>query len=112
MPPWFTHHDCDPFAGAHPSIAELYALGLATHTLMETIMPAIDDLKSAVADLATQLSANNAEIESLLTVITTPGTSEADIAAAAQSIRDLTAANKAEVDKAHAAVAPPAAPAP
>lgn len=68
------------------------------------IMAAIDDLKAAIADLATQLAANNTEIDLLLTRITTPGTSETDIAAAAQSIRDITAANKAEVDKAVAAV--------
>ena len=66
-------------------------------------MAAIDDLKAAIADLATQLAANNTEIDLLLTKITTPGTSDADIAAAVQSIHDLTAANKAEVDKAAAA---------
>ena len=66
-------------------------------------MAAIDDLKAAIADLATQLAANNTEIDLLLTKITTPGTSDADIAAAVQSIRDLTAATKAEVDKAAAA---------
>lgn len=66
-------------------------------------MSALDDLKSAIADLGTQLTANNAEIDTLLTKITAPGTSDADVAAAVQSIRDLTAANKAEVDKAAAA---------
>ena len=69
----------------------------------ERTMAAIDDLKAAIADLATQLAANNTEIDALLTKITTPGTSDADIAAAVQSIRDLTTANKAEVDKAVAA---------
>ena len=66
-------------------------------------MAAIDDLKQAITDLGTQLAANNAEIDALLTKITTPGTSDADIATAVQSIRDLTAANKTEVDKAVAA---------
>lgn len=68
-------------------------------------MPAIDDLKAAIAELTAELSDNNAEIETLLTKITAPGTSDADIAAAVQSIRDLTAANKSEVDKAKAATA-------
>lgn len=66
-------------------------------------MAAVDDLKSAIADLATELADNNAEIEALLTKITTPGTSDADVAAAVASIRDLIASNKAEVDKAKAA---------
>lgn len=68
-------------------------------------MSALDDLKSAITDLGAQFTANNAEIETLLTRITTPGTSDADIAAATQSIRDLITANKAEVDKATAATA-------
>lgn len=82
---------------------------LAPHVLFKLnrmekrIMSALDDLKSAIADLATQLAANNAEIDALLTKISTPGTSDADIAAAVQSIRDLTAANATEVDKAKAA---------
>ena len=77
----------------------------------EIIMSALDDLKSALADLSTQLAANNAEIDLLLTKITATGTSDADVEAAVASIRDLTAANKAEVDKAVAATtpAPPAA---
>lgn len=69
------------------------------------LMAAIDDLKSAIADLASELADNNAEIEALLVKISTPGTSEADIVAATQSIRDLIASNKAEVDKAAASVA-------
>lgn len=68
----------------------------------EILMTASDDLKQALADLKTQLDINNTEIETLLTKITTPGSSEADIAAAAQSIRDLIATNKAETDKAAA----------
>lgn len=71
--------------------------------LEEKIMSAFDDLKSAIADLATELADNNAEIEALLTKITAPGTSDADVEAAVQSIRDLITTNKAEVDKAKAA---------
>lgn len=67
-------------------------------------MSALDDLKAAITDLGTQLAANNAEIDALLTKIITPGTSDADIAVAVQSIRDLTTANKAEIDKAVATV--------
>ena len=78
----------------------------------EIIMSALDDLKSALADLSTQLAANNAEIDTLLTKIAATGTSDADVEAAVASIRDLTAANKAEVDKAVAATTPaPPAPA-
>lgn len=71
--------------------------------LLEKIMPAIDDLKAAIADLSAQIDTNNAEIETLLTKIATPGTSDADIQAATQQIRDIIAKNKAEVDKAVAA---------
>lgn len=69
----------------------------------ERFMAAIDDLKAAIADLATELADNNAEIEALLTKITATGTSDADVAAAVASIRSLIADNKAEVDKAKAA---------
>lgn len=75
----------------------------SNHKLMERIVAAIDDLKAAIADLATELADNNAEIETLLTKITTPGTSDADVAAAVASIRRLISDNKAEVDKAKAA---------
>lgn len=67
------------------------------------LMSALTDLKDAIAELGNQLATNNAEIETLLTKITTPGTSDADIQDAVASIRSLTAANKAEVDKAAAA---------
>lgn len=66
-------------------------------------MAAVDDLKAAIADLATELADNNAEIEVLLTKITTPGTSDADVATAVATIRSLISDNKAEVDKAKAA---------
>lgn len=62
-------------------------------------MAAADDLKSAIADLKTQLDTNNAGIEKLLTTIVTPGTSDADVEAAVSSIRGLIASNKAETDK-------------
>ena len=66
-------------------------------------MAAIDDLKAAVADLKTALDTNNAEIETLLGKITAPGATDADIAAATQSIRDIISTNQAEVSKAVAA---------
>ena len=69
----------------------------------EAMMSALDDLKSAIADLTTELTANNAEIETLLTKITAPGTSDADVAAAVASIRGLISDNTAEVAKAKAA---------
>lgn len=100
------HHKTDaPYASAPAYAIELrHILGLIL-TNQEKIMPAIDDLKAAIADLTSELSDNNAEIEALLGKITTPGTSDADVAAAVQSIRDLIAANKTEVDKAKAATA-------
>jgi len=67
------------------------------------IVAAIDDLKAAIADLSTALTDNNAEIETLLTKITATGTSDADVAAAVQSIRGLITTNTAEVAKAKAA---------
>lgn len=63
-------------------------------------MSAAEDLKSAIADLATELAENNAEIEALLGKITAPGTSDADVQAAVVQIRQLIADNKTEVDKA------------
>src|SRR5450631_1153369 len=69
----------------------------------ERIMAAIDDLKAALADLATELASNNAEIETLLTKITAPQTSDADVAAAVAQIRSLISDNKTEVAKAQAA---------
>lgn len=68
-------------------------------------MAAIDDLKSAVTDLAAQMTANNAAIEALLAKITAPGATDADIEAAVTQIRTLITDNKAEVDKATAATA-------
>ena len=71
---------------------------------METkIMTALTDLQSAIADLSTALTANNAEIDALLTKITATGTSDADVEAAVASIRPLIASNTAEVSKAVAA---------
>lgn len=70
---------------------------------MQRMATALDDLKQAITDLSTQIDTNNAEIETLLTKITAPGTSDADVQAAVQQIRDITARNKAEVDKAVAA---------
>lgn len=66
-------------------------------------MSALDDLKSALADLATSVAANNTEIEALLAKIVNPGTSDADVEAAVTSIRGLIAANTAELAKAQAA---------
>lgn len=99
------HGDATPWAAAPHWALEIAAMSLTILNTLEKIMPAIDDLKSAIADLATELADNNAEIEALLTKISTPGATEADIAAATQSIRDLISANKAEVDKAKAATA-------
>lgn len=68
------------------------------------IMAAIDDLKQAIADLATALTDNTNEIEVLLQKIATSqaGTPDADIQSAVSQIRGLIAQNKTEVDKAKA----------
>jgi len=93
----------------YPGLDEVKAeIGKMRDLITETrndIMSALDDLKSALNDLASELADNNAEIEALLSKITTPGTSDADVAAAVQQIRGLIADNKAEVDKAKAATA-------
>ena len=70
------------------------------------IMTAIDDLRSAITDLSAQLDANNAAIDALLTKITTPGSSDADVESAVTSIRSLISANQAELAK----INPPAPP--
>lgn len=62
-------------------------------------MTALTDLQSAVADLATQLAANNTAIDNLLTKITAPGTSDADVEAVVSQIRSLITANQAEIAK-------------
>ena len=61
------------------------------------------DLDSAVADLTTALTANNAEIEKLLAKITS-ATPDPSVAAAVTAIRALIASNTAEVAKADAAI--------
>lgn len=98
------HHKCDdPLVEAPQWAVELYYLGLVILEKMEKVMSDLDDLKSAIADLATELADNNAEIEALLVKIGTPGVGTADIQAAVTQIRSLIADNKTEVDKAKAA---------
>lgn len=103
------HHrkKVSPWVGAPMWAIELGAMLFTMLDLQkqleEQVMAAIDDLKSALADLATSINNSNAEIEALLTKIATPGTSDADIQAAVQQIRDLTGSINAEVDKAKTA---------
>ncbi len=68
------------------------------------IMSALTDLQASVADLGTAVTANTAEIDRLLTKITAPGTSDADVEAAVESIKSLTAGINAEVAKSQAAL--------
>lgn len=93
----------NPWEGAPPWAIELGAIGLIIIENQETTMATLDDLKSALADLTTSVAANNAEIETLLTKITAPGTSDADVESAVSQIRSLIATNTAEVTKAQAA---------
>jgi len=98
------HHKCEnPWDEAPPWAVELgYIVGLLLANT-EKIMTDTDDLKQAIADLTTQLTANTAEIEDLLTKITTPGVSSADVQSAVASIRALIKSNQDEIDKSNAA---------
>lgn len=104
------HRNTDPWADAPACAVELGAIGIVIIANQEAIMAALDDLKSAVADLSAQMTANNAAIDGLLGKVTAPGASDADIEAAVTDIRKLIDANKTELAKV-APPAPPAAPA-
>lgn len=99
------HHDpTDPaWHGAPPYAIKLRDMVSLILTNQGKIMSDLTDLQSAITDLGTALTANNAEIEKLLTKIATPGLSSADVQAAVTSIRSLIASNTAEVTKAQAA---------
>ena len=78
--------------------------------LFDTIFHKLGHLENQMSDLSDALDAleatmtkNNAEIETLLTKIAAPQTTDADTKAAVDRIRALTAATAAEVDKAQAA---------
>ncbi len=75
----------------------------AQRILLEKIMSDEDDLTAAINDLTTAITANNAEIETLLGTITTPGVTSAQVAAHVAAIRTLIATNATEVAKAQAA---------
>jgi hypothetical protein len=97
------HHNDDPLAGASPVEVECFfmlAYIIENQERMEKIM---SDLTDAVDALDAALTKNNAEIETLLTKITAPATTDAEVAAAVARIRTLTAANTDEVAKAQAA---------
>src|SRR5882672_8277202 len=93
------HHHPHPEDKAPSWARELHRMLSLILTKQEKLMSALDDLTAALADLATALTANTAEIDLLLTKIVTPGTSDADVEAAVTQIRALTAANVAEVAK-------------
>ncbi len=67
------------------------------------IMAALDDLKAAITGLTDEVTDAVTEIEALLAKITTPGTSDADVTAAADAIKAITGNLKTEVDKAKGA---------
>lgn len=101
MKRYWPFHCSDPFDPA--GIAELHSKLDSIIKTQEALVAAADDLKAAIADLTTELTTNNAEIETLLTKITATGTSDADVAAAVAQIRSLITDNTAEVAKAKAA---------
>ena len=94
------HHNDSPWDEAPPWAIELRELILANQ---EKIMSDLTDLQSVVADLATDLTANNAEIATLLTKITTPGVSSADIQTNVAAIRTLITTNQKAIADAQAA---------
>ena len=94
------HHNDSPWDEAPPWAIELRELII---TNQEKIMSDLTDLQSVVADLATDLTANNAEIATLLTKITTPGVSSADIQTNVAAIRALITTNQKAVADAQAA---------
>jgi hypothetical protein len=67
------------------------------------LMAAIDDLKAAVAALASAVTDGITEIEALLAKISNPASTDADVAAAAAQIASITQSIKDEVAKAMAA---------
>jgi len=79
-------------------IRTLYSL----NDKLETIMSALDNLKTSVADLATTVNDGVAEIEALLAKITAPSSTDADVQAAADQIGSIAKAIKDEVAKAKA----------
>jgi hypothetical protein len=97
------HHHQSPWDEAPPWAVELREMVSLILDNQETIMALEDDLKTAIADLSTQMTANNAEIETLLTKITTPGVSPDVVTQAVADIRAFITSNAAEVDKAKAA---------
>jgi len=96
-------HSNDPLDLASPVEVEFYHMLAHIINNQEKIMSDLTDLQSAIADLSTALATNNAEIDTLLTKITAPGVSSADVQAAVTSIRGLITTNAAEVAKAQAA---------
>jgi chromosome segregation ATPase len=77
----------------------------AQRKMLEKIMSDEEDLTSAITDLTTAITANNAEIETLLTKIATPGITSAQVASHVAAIRALIKSNSDEVTKAQAATA-------
>lgn len=63
----------------------------------------MSDLSDALDALEAAMTKNNAEIDTLLTKIAAPATPDAEVTAAVDRIRKLTAANTDEVAKAQAA---------
>ena len=97
------HNQADPLEWASPIEIELYHMLAHIISNQEKTMSDLTDLQSAVADLATDLTANNAEIATLLTKITTPGVSSADIQTNVAAIRALIVTNQKAVADAQTA---------
>lgn len=97
------HHLENPLDFASPVEIEFYHMLAYIINNQEKIMSDLTDLQSAVADLATDLTANNAEISTLLTKITTAGVSSADVQTNVAAIRALITTNQKAVADAQAA---------
>ena len=68
------------------------------------IMAAIDDLKAAQEELASEVTRIAGEIDQLLAVISTPGTPDSEVQAATARARELTASLRSASDKSDQAV--------
>lgn len=90
------HHHYPDLSEVKAEIAKLTDLTIRNQ---EATMAKIDELKTALDELATSVTESNAEIETQLAVIANPGTSDADVDAAIARIREVKASVQSGVDR-------------
>jgi hypothetical protein len=84
-------------------LIEIQKLNRVIIDIRRIFMSLADDLKAAMADLTAAVTDGITEIETLLTKIGNPGTSDADVSAAIAQAQSIAQGIRAEVDKAKAA---------